>query len=130
MKEFSKLVSIMKKLIGPNGCPWDLKQNHITLLKYLKEESEEFISAVKKKDYENMKEELGDILLQVIFHSALAEKNGKFSVKDVITALNKKLIRRHPHVFKNRKKITEEEVLRQWREIKKREKNENRKKTR
>lgn len=130
MKEFSKLVSIMKKLIGPNGCPWDLKQNHLTLLKYLREESEEFITAVKKKDYENMKEELGDILLQVVFHSALAEREGKFSIREVVTTLNEKLIRRHPHVFKNRKKMTEEEVLKQWREIKKREKNANRKKTR
>lgn len=122
MKEFDRLLIIMNRLLGPGGCPWDKKQNHIKLLKYLKEESREFSEAVKKKDYENMKEELGDILLQVIFHCALAEKNKKFNIKEVIKNLNEKLIRRHPHVFGKKRNISEKEVLKQWEEIKKTEK--------
>ncbi len=121
MKELDKSLAIMKKLLGPGGCPWDKKQTHRSLLKYLREESAEFSSAVFRKDYSNMKEELGDLLLQVIFHCAIAEKNRKFSFKDVAAELNRKLIRRHPHVFSSRKKISERQVLKQWEEIKKKE---------
>lgn len=120
--EFNELLEIMKKLLGPNGCPWDKKQTHKTLIKYLKEETKEFENAVKKNDYENMKEELGDILLQVVFHSELARKNKKFSISDVIKDLNKKLKRRHPHVFGNLKVKNTTEVLKIWKEIKRREK--------
>lgn len=122
MREFTRLVSIMKKLLAPEGCPWDRRQSHSTLLKYLREESSEFASAVRKKDYENMEEELGDILLQVVFHSALAEKSGHFSIRDVIRTLNSKLVRRHPHVFRKKGNLTERQVLIQWEKIKKREK--------
>lgn len=120
---FPKLVSIMKRLLGPEGCPWDKKQTHKTLLKYLKEETKEFESAVLKKDFENMKEELGDILLQVVFHSELARIEKKFDISDVINTLNEKLIRRHPHVFGNEKVKSSFDVIKKWNEIKKKEKN-------
>jgi tetrapyrrole methylase family protein/MazG family protein len=119
---FSKLIKIMKKLIGPDGCPWDKKQTHRTLLKYLREEVEEFKEAVYKNDYENMKEELGDILLQIVFHSELASKKGYFDISDVIDNLSEKLIRRHPHVFAGLKVKDEKEVIKNWKKIKSLEK--------
>lgn len=122
MKELNKSLAIMRKLLGHQGCPWDKKQTHRSLLKYLRQESMEFSSAVFKRDYLNMKEELGDLLLQVIFHCAIAQKNKKFSFKDVVVQLNRKLIRRHPHVFSSSKKISARQVLKQWEEIKKKEK--------
>jgi len=122
MKEFEKLLVIMAKLLGKDGCPWDIKQSHDSLLKYLREEVKEFEAAVKKKDIENMKEELGDILLQVVFHCELARKEKYFDIKQVISTLNDKLIIRHPHVFLKRKKISASEVIRQWNRIKKKEK--------
>ncbi len=124
LKEFEKLLKIMRKLYGKNGCPWDRKQTHKTLLKYIKEEVKEFEKAIKKKDFENMKEELGDILLHVVFHSEIARKNKKFDIFDVIENLNKKLIRRHPHVFGKKKIKNVKEVLRNWEIIKKKEKEE------
>ena len=120
---FERLIKIMSRLLGPKGCPWDKEQTHKTLIKYLEEEVREFEEAVRKKDYKNMKEELGDILLQVVFHSELANINKKFDINDVIIFLNKKLIRRHPHVFGNLKLKNSKEVLREWRKIKKMEGN-------
>lgn len=96
---FIKLKKVFNKLLGPEGCPWDKKQTHESLLPYLKEEVEEYFEAVKAKDAQNMKEELGDILLQVMLHSEIAGRNGKFSVEDVIDTLLQKITRRHPHVF-------------------------------
>jgi len=125
-KEFSflKLIKIIRKLFGPDGCPWDRKQTHRTLLKYLRQEAVEFQKAVYKNDYENMKEELGDILLQVLFHAELASKKGYFDIYDVIDTLSKKLIRRHPHVFGSLRVRDEKEVIRNWNKIKKLEKKE------
>lgn len=118
---FKRLVYLMKRLCSQKGCPWDRIQTHKTLLKYLEQEVKEFKEAVKKADYENMKEELGDILLQVVFHSEIASKDGRFNIYDVIKALNEKLIRRHPHVFGNKRCETAEDVERLWRSIKKKE---------
>jgi len=118
---FQRLIKIISRLLGPKGCPWDKEQTHKTLIKYLKEEVREFEEAVKNKDYENMKEELGDILLQVVFHSELAKINKKFDINDVINYLNRKLIRRHPHVFGNLKLKNSKEVLKEWKKIKKME---------
>lgn len=117
-KSFIDLVKIMKKLYGKNGCPWDRTQTHKTLLKYLDEEVNEFKSAVRKNDYENMKEELGDILLQIVFHCEIARCNNKFSILEVIDLLNEKLVRRHPHVFGKVKCKTAKEVKKIWKEIK------------
>ena len=116
---FLRLIKIMKRLLGPNGCPWDKKQTHRTLVKYLYEEAGEFKKAVYKKDYENMKEELGDILLQVVFHSEIASNKGHFDIYDVIDNLIAKLIRRHPHVFSSVKVKNEKEVIKNWNKIKK-----------
>lgn len=118
----SSLARIMRILLAPGGCPWDRKQTHATLLKYLKEEAGEVRLAVRRKDWKNLKEELGDVLLQVVFHSALAERDGRFKLADVIRGINSKLVRRHPHVFGGDRLSTPAQVLRQWRKIKKDEK--------
>ncbi len=99
MNSFDQLIRVMARLRSPKGCPWDRKQTHQTLLKYLFEEAHEFKQAVRKKDLVNMEEELGDILLQVLFHSQLAKEKGRFSIDDVIKTLIRKLTLRHPHVF-------------------------------
>jgi tetrapyrrole methylase family protein/MazG family protein len=119
---FKQLVGIMAKLRGPKGCPWDIRQDHKTLLKYLFSEAREVKLAVKNNDFENLKEELGDVLLQVIFHSRVAEENGHFNIEDVVDEISRKLIRRHPHVFGNEKLETPKDVLRRWKEIKLKEK--------
>lgn len=115
---------IMKRLLDPGGCPWDRRQTHSTLLKYLREESAEVSLAVRRKDWANLREELGDVLLQVVFHSELARRAGRFSLADVIRTVNVKMVRRHPHVFGvgGRKLSTSAQVLRQWKKIKKSEK--------
>jgi len=122
-KSFLELVATTKTLLGPNGCPWDRKQTHETLVKCLREESEELVKAIENKDDANMREELGDVLLQVLFHANLAENEGKFNLEDVVKELNAKLIRRHPHVFGGLAPAkTEEEALSRWKEVKKKEK--------
>ena len=122
VEKFLKLVEILEKLRGEHGCPWDKKQTHVSLMKYLFEESNEYNEAVKKQDYDNMKEELGDVLLQVIFHAQIAKENGKFDIYDVLDSINEKMIRRHPHVFGNSKATTEEEIRIEWEKIKQLEK--------
>lgn len=116
--DLASLKKIMEMLLAPGGCPWDRKQTHSTLLKYLHEEACEVDRAVRRKDWENLKEELGDVLLQVVFHSALASRDGKFTLGDVIKTVNSKMVRRHPHVFGGAKLQTSAQVLRQWKLIK------------
>ena len=119
---FDELVETFAILRGPNGCPWDKKQTHESLIKCMKDESQELIDAIEKKDDENMKEELGDVLLQVLMHSQLAAEEGKFTIQDVMDGLYDKLHRRHPHVFGDHAKAaTAEEALAVWREMKKKE---------
>ena len=110
----------MARLRAPGGCPWDRAQTHESLLKYLKEESQEVVEAVKKNDFENLEEELGDILLQVLFHATLAKEAGRFTIDDVLHTLRTKLINRHPHVFKKSKKetLTPDDVKLRWTQIK------------
>ena len=122
VNKFLKLVDILEKLRGENGCPWDKKQTHQTLMKYLFEESNEYNEAVQKQDYDNMKEELGDVLLQIVFHAQIAKENKKFDIYDVLDSINEKMIRRHPHVFGNSKAKTEEEIRVEWEKIKAEEK--------
>ncbi|MBR4681686.1 MAG: MazG family protein [Elusimicrobiaceae bacterium] len=119
---FEDLVETFAVLRGPNGCPWDKKQTHETLIKNLREESEELIVAIEKKDPENMKEELGDVLLQVLLHAQIAKEEGLFTIEDVIQGLYDKLHRRHPHVFGDIKAASAEEALAVWKEMKKKEK--------
>lgn len=120
--KFFKLVDILEQLRGEHGCPWDKKQTHQTLMKYLFEESNEYNEAVQKLDYDNMKEELGDVLLQIIFHAQIAKENNEFDIYDVLDTINEKMIRRHPHVFGNSKAATEEEIRKEWEKIKAEEK--------
>ncbi|WP_296004957.1 nucleoside triphosphate pyrophosphohydrolase, partial [uncultured Veillonella sp.] len=93
------LVDVVKALRAPNGCPWDQKQTHESLRRYFIEETYEVVDAIDNKDMDNLREELGDVLLQVVFHSQLAEEAGHFTLQDVIHDVTEKMIRRHPHVF-------------------------------
>ncbi len=122
LKKFLKLVNILEDLRGENGCPWDKKQTHKSLMKYLFEESNEYNEAVQNQDTENMKEELGDVLLQVVFHAQIAKENKMFDIYDVLDTINEKMIRRHPHVFGNSNAKTEEEIRIEWEQIKAEEK--------
>ena len=114
----------MDKLRSPGGCPWDAEQTHESLLKYLLEESYEFIDAVEKGDRVEMREELGDVLLQVFFHARMAEEAGEqsFGIEDVAQGVADKLIRRHPHVFGDVVATSSAEVLENWEAIKREEK--------
>ena len=119
---FEELKQTIATLRGPDGCPWDKKQTHESLIKCLQNESQELIDAIHHKDDENMKEELGDVLLQVLMHAQIAQEEGKFSIDDVVAYLDEKLHRRHPHVFGDHTKAaTDEEALAIWREMKKKE---------
>jgi XTP/dITP diphosphohydrolase len=106
----------MDKLRSPGGCPWDAEQDHTSLLKYLLEESYEFIESVENNDREAMQEELGDLLLQVYFHSRMAEEDAKqpFNIEDVAKSVADKLIRRHPHVFAGEVVDSSADVLENW----------------
>jgi tetrapyrrole methylase family protein/MazG family protein len=122
MNSFDRLVQIMRKLRGKDGCPWDREQDRRSILPYLLEETYEVIDAIEEGDYERLKEELGDLILQVVFHAVLGEECGLFTLEDVLNGINKKLVSRHPHVFGSMKVSTSQDVLRHWREIKDREK--------
>ena len=122
------LKKIMAKLLSPEGCPWDREQSPRTLAPFAIEEAFELAEALEKNDLESIKEELGDVLLQVIFHSTLAQNANQFTLQDVIETVCTKLIRRHPHVFGDAKVQSAEEVLKKWNEIKKEEKKESKKK--
>lgn len=123
LKEFERLNEIVTKLRHPEqGCPWDLKQTHKSLLKYLMEESYEYMHAVEQEDYDKMEEEIGDVLLQVVLHSVIAEQNGKFSITSVSKRLADKMVRRHPHVFGDLKTKDITEIKKNWEEIKAQEK--------
>ena len=118
-----KLLELMRQLRDPdNGCEWDKKQTFESLLPYLDEEAKEVAEAIKNKDYINLKEELGDLLLQIIFHSEIAKEKKLFSFNDVINTLSEKLIRRHPYVFDFKRKHTATEQSKMWKQIKDEEK--------
>lgn len=116
------LLAIMSKLRAPDGCPWDRKQTHASLLNYLIEESYEYIDAVEAGDKANMREELGDVLLQVVFHAQLASETGDFDFAAVVQGIADKLVRRHPHVFGDVKLDGAEAVEVKWAELKQAEK--------
>lgn len=119
-----RLVEVMNQLRSPGGCPWDAEQTHESLIKYQLEESYEFIEAVESGNREDLREELGDLLLQVYFHSRIAEEHpiAPFNIDDVARAVADKLISRHPHVFADTKVESSAEVLRNWEKIKNEEK--------
>ena len=118
---FNQLVSIMKTLRAKDGCPWDKKQTHKSITPYLLEEAYEVIEAINNNDSENLKEELGDLLLQVVFHAQIASDNNKFEIEDVIKAISNKLIIRHPHVFGDKKGLTKDWHVRDFWEKQKKE---------
>lgn len=115
-------VEIVRTLRGENGCPWDKEQTHESLEKCLRDECEEVIEAIENEDDDNLCEELGDVLLQVVMHSQIASERGKFTLEDVIDGIARKMVRRHPHVFAGMKIETEEERLAMWNSIKAQEK--------
>lgn len=119
---FDDLIEIISQLRAPGGCPWDMEQTHESLKKCLIEESGEVIEAIDKKDDENLCEELGDLLLQVVMHAQIASEEDRFTMDDVIQGVSEKMIRRHPHVFGDKKVSSPEESLKLWKEIKKSEK--------
>jgi XTP/dITP diphosphohydrolase len=114
--QLEALREVMNQLRSPGGCPWDAEQSHESLLKYLLEESYEFIEAVEENNRAAMREELGDVLLQVFFHARMAEEHptDPFSVEDVAKMVAEKLVRRHPHVFSDTKVSGSAEVLENW----------------
>jgi tetrapyrrole methylase family protein/MazG family protein len=120
-RDLSHLVEIMRTLRAENGCPWDRKQTHRSLRTYLIEEAYEVIQAIDDEDDDELCEELGDVLLQVVFHSQIAHERGKFSIADVIEGIVEKMIRRHPHVFSDVEANDSETVLRNWERIKQKE---------
>ncbi|GGH88008.1 tetrapyrrole methylase family protein/MazG family protein [Pullulanibacillus pueri] len=118
-RHFSYLRQVIKTLRSPEGCPWDRKQTHESLRKYLIEEAYEVISAIDEQDDDHLVEELGDVLLQVLLHAQIGEDEGYFDISDVIKGLTEKMIRRHPHVFGDETAQTADEVRTRWEEIKK-----------
>lgn len=122
--ELLRLVEVMDRLRSPGGCPWDAEQTHQSLIKYLLEESYEFIDAIETDDRAGMREELGDVLLQVYFHSRIAQEHptDPFTIDDVAGAIADKLISRHPHVFENLEVSGTDEIIENWEAIKAREK--------
>ena len=118
MSAIEELKTTMARLRGPGGCPWDQEQTHATLVRCLIDEVSELIDTIDRGDYPHMREELGDVLIQVVFHALLAQEAGKFDLDDVARDINEKLIRRHPHVFGASRAATTEQVLAQWEEIK------------
>ncbi len=115
-------VDILKQLRGENGCPWDIEQTHESLKPCLIEEAYEVVDAIDKKDKESLREELGDLLLQVIFHANLAEEKGWFDLKDIIESVSEKMIYRHPHVFSDSNAKNLSQALTTWEKMKKNEK--------
>lgn len=118
---FEELLRIMERLRSEDGCPWDRAQTHDTLKSYLIEEAYELLEALDRQDPERIKEELGDLLFQIVFHAQIAREEGRFTMKDVLEQINLKMRSRHPHVFGQDKLHTKEEVLERWDEHKRRE---------
>lgn len=124
METFDDLVRIVAKLRSKEGCPWDREQTFASLKKCLADETEEVFQAIDAQDMENLCEELGDVLLQVVMNSQIAAEQGLFTIEDVISGLCRKMVRRHPHVFGDAKASSPEESLRLWKQIKEQEKKE------
>ena len=127
MSSFDELVAIMKTLQAPGGCPWDREQTHESLKPYFIEEVYEVLDAIDAGSDKHLKEELGDVLLQVLFHAEIASREGRFTIEDVIRVIIDKLIRRHPHVFGDTAVDSSAQVTRNWEAIKRREKREKKK---
>lgn len=122
-KSFDELVNVMARLRAPGGCPWDAEQTYASLAQYLLEECYETFDAIQEADQtgdtRNLREELGDVLLQVVFHSTIAKEKGDFTIDEVVQGVTEKLILRHPHVFGDKELKTADDVLNNWDELKK-----------
>ncbi|MDP6684836.1 MAG: nucleoside triphosphate pyrophosphohydrolase [Candidatus Marinimicrobia bacterium] len=121
-KSFTKLLDIVQKLRGPDGCPWDKEQTHESLLPYFLEEAYEVIEGVESGDMNSLKEELGDVLLHVVFQADIAQKNNEFTIEDSLNHVNEKLVRRHPHVFGDKKADKAFHAKQNWESAKHKEK--------
>lgn len=121
MKEMDRLIKVMERLRGPGGCPWDAAQSHKSMIKGLIEEAYELADAIENENPDEMMEELGDVLLQVVFHSIIAAEDGEFTINDVANCLADKLIYRHPHVFGEKQVNGAEEVIVNWEKLKRKE---------
>src|SRR5258708_18359078 len=119
-----RLVGVMRRLLAPGGCPWDREQSFATLRKYALEEACEVIDAIDSGDRAALREELGDLLLQVVFQAELARREGSFGIDDVVAGIVDKLVKRHPHVFGQTEAKDADEVLRNWEKLKAKEKGE------
>ena len=124
-EQFTKLINVMARLRAPGGCPWDQEQTYESLAEYLLEETYEAYDAIQRTaetgDTEQLRDELGDVLLQVVFHSTIAKEKGDFTIDDVADGVAQKLVLRHPHVFGDEKLETADDVLNNWEELKKNE---------
>lgn len=118
---FVRFVEIIAKLRAPGGCPWDREQTHQTLIPYCVEEAYEVVDAIESGDMNELKSELGDLILQVVLHSQIAAENKNFTIEHVLNEISDKMIRRHPHVFSDAKVETAGDVVKQWDELKKKE---------
>ena len=115
---FEDFVALQARLLAPGGCPWDREQTHESLRTYLVEETYEVLDAIDSGETRHLAEELGDVLLQVVFHSQLAANAGRFDISDVIEHIHSKMVRRHPHVFGEAKASTADQVVKNWEELK------------
>lgn len=120
-KDFNELLDIIRRLRAPGGCPWDREQTHLSLKKHLIEEAYEAADAIDEGNSDKIADELGDVLLQIVMHAQIGSEEGTFDINDVTDAICKKMIVRHPHVFSDVTAETSDEVLKNWDEIKKRE---------
>jgi MazG family protein len=117
-EKFDRLVDIMARLRGPDGCPWDREQSLDTLKKYLLEEAYEVVDAIESRDWAGLAEELGDLMLQPVFQAQIAAEQGRFAIGDALDAINNKLVRRHPHIFADAVARNSDDVKRRWDQIK------------
>lgn len=127
--EWTSLRRLLSILRGPGGCPWDRLQTHQRLIPYLREETREVIQAIQQRVPDELCEELGDLLLQIVFHIQIAEEKGEFTAQEVFQGIISKLYRRHPHVFGKKRLTTPRAVSREWQRIKAREKIQKRRKS-
>ena len=122
MYSYEELLNVIAQLRGEHGCPWDKAQTHESLIPCLRNECEEVVQAIEHHDQQNLSEELGDVLLQVLLHARIAEEEGQFTMADVVNGLAEKMVRRHPHVFGNEEYGSPEQNQARWEEIKRQEK--------
>ena len=122
MYSYEELLNVIAQLRGEHGCPWDKAQTHESLIPCPRNACEEVVQAIEQHDEENLCEELGDVLLQVLLHARIAEEEGQFTMADVVNGLAEKMVRRHPHVFGNEEYGSPEQNQARWEEIKRQEK--------